>query len=104
MLVLMKQTALAVALACLIPVAASAAEPPAATASAEQSVTTPGGKATFLLPAGWGKTVQGNAVIVTPPEADGSRSAFVDTTAATPDEAVAEAWKVLGLTLSLIHI
>ena len=98
MLVLMKQTALAVALACLIPVAASAAEPPAATASAEQSVTTPGGKATFLLPAGWGKTVQGNAVIVTPPEADGSRSAFVDTTAATPDEAVAEAWKVLGLT------
>jgi len=97
MLVLMKQTALAVALACLIPVAAGAAEPPQATAAAEQSVTTPGGKATFLLPAGWGKTVQGNAVIITPPEADGSRSAFVDTTAATPDEAVAEAWKVLGL-------
>jgi CubicO group peptidase (beta-lactamase class C family) len=98
MLVLMKHTALAVALACLIPVAASAAEPPAATTGAEQSVTTPGGKATFLLPAGWGKTVQGNAVIITPPEADGSRSAFVDTTAATPDEAVAEAWKVLGMT------
>ena len=97
MLVLMKQTALVVALACLIPVAASAAEPPAATTGAEQSVTTPGGKATFLLPVGWGKTVQGNAVIVTPPEADGSRLAFVDTTATTPDEAVAEAWKVLGL-------
>ena len=97
MLVLMKHTALAVALACLIPVAASAAEPPAATTGAEQSVTTPGGKATFLLPAGWGKTVRGNAVIITPPEADGSRSAFVDTTAATPDEAVAEAWKVLGM-------
>jgi len=99
MLVLMKHTALAVALACLIPAgAASAAEPPAAaTQGDEQSVTTPGGKATFLLPAGWGKTVQGNAVIITPPEADGSRSAFVDTTAATPDEAVAEAWKVLGL-------
>lgn len=95
--VLLKQTALAVALACLIPVAATAAEPPAATAGAEQSVTTPGGKATFLLPAGWGKTVQGNAVIITPPEADGSRSAFVDTTSATPDEAVAEAWKVLGM-------
>lgn len=98
MLVLMKQTALAVALACLIPVAASAAEPPAPAATgAEQAVATPGGKATFLLPAGWGKTVQGNAVIITPPEADGSRSAFVDTTARTADEAVAEAWKVLGL-------
>ena len=96
--VFLKQTALAIALACLIPVAASAAEPPAAAAQGtEQSVTTPGGKATFLLPVGWGKTVQGNAVIITPPEADGSRSAFVDTTAATPDEAVAEAWKVLGL-------
>ena len=96
--VFLKQTALAIALACLIPVAASAAEPPAAaTQGAEQSVTTPGGKATFLLPAGWGKTVQGNAVIVTPPEADGSRTVIVDTTATTADEAVAEAWKVLGL-------
>ncbi|WP_189375813.1 serine hydrolase domain-containing protein [Thermomonas carbonis] len=94
----MKHTALAVALACFIPVSARAAEPPAAAAqSGEQSVTTPGGKATFLLPAAWGKTVQGNAVIVTPPEADGSRTAIVDTGAATPDEAVAEAWKVLGL-------
>lgn len=65
MLALIKKTALAVALACLIPVAASAAEPPAATTGAEQAVTTPGGKATFLLPAGWGKTVQGNAVILT---------------------------------------
>ena len=97
MLVLMKQTALAVALACLIPVAASAAEPPAASTAAEQSVTTPGGKATFLLPTGWGKTVQGSAVIITPPEADGSRTVIVDTTATTADEAVAEAWKVLGL-------
>lgn len=96
--VLLKQTALAIALACLIPVAASAAEPPAAaTQGAEQSVTTPGGKATFLLPTGWGKTVRGNAVIVTPPEADGSRTVIVDTTATTADEAVAEAWKVLGL-------
>ena len=97
MLVLMKQTALAVALACLVPVAASAAEPPTASSAAERSLTTPRGKATFLLPAGWGTRVQGNAVIITPPEADGSRTAFVDTTASTPDEAVAEAWKVLGL-------
>ncbi|QIL21759.1 beta-lactamase family protein [Thermomonas sp. HDW16] len=60
-------------------------------------MTTAGGRATFLLPAGWGKTVQGNAVIVTPPEADGSRTVMVDAVATTPDEAVAEAWKVLGM-------
>jgi CubicO group peptidase (beta-lactamase class C family) len=41
--------------------------------------------------------VQGNAVIVSPPEADGSRSAFVDVAATDADAAVAEAWKVLGL-------
>lgn len=98
MLVLMKHTALAVALACFIPVSARAAEPPAAAAqSGEQSMTTPGGRATFLLPAGWAAKVQGNAVIVTPPEADGSRSAFVDVVATDVDQAVAEAWKVLGM-------
>ena len=92
------KAALAVALSLTLSVPPTfAAEPQAADASAEQSVTSPGGRATFLLPAGWGKTVQGNAVIITPPEADGSRSAIVDAAAATPDEAVAEAWKVLGL-------
>ena len=92
------KAALAVALSLTLSVPhAFAAEPQAADASAEQSVTSPGGRATFLLPAGWGKVVQGNAVIITPPEADGSRSAIVDAAAATPDEAVAEAWKVLGL-------
>ena len=89
---------LSLAIPSLLPFAASAAEPQAAAASAEQSATTPGGKATFLLPAGWATKVQGNAVIITPPEADGSRLAFVDATAATADEAVAEAWKVFGLT------
>ena len=92
------KAALAVALSLTLSVPPTfAAEPQAADASAEQSVTSPGGRATFLLPAGWGKTGQGNAVIITPPEADGSRSAIVDAAAATPDEAVAEAWKVLGL-------
>jgi hypothetical protein len=93
-----KPTALAIALACLVPAGlAFAAEPQAAPAAAETTVTTPGGRATFLLPQGWASRVQGNAVIVTPPEADGSRSAFVDTTATDVDAAVAEAWKVLGL-------
>lgn len=73
------------------------AEPQAAAAAAETTVTTPGGRATFLLPEGWTQAVQGNAVVLAMPEADGSRVAIVDTAAATPDDAVAEAWKVLGV-------
>ena len=93
-----KPTALAIALACLIPAGtAFAAEPQTAPAAAETTITTPGGRATFLLPQGWASRVEGNAVIVTPPEADGSRSAFVDVVATDVDAAVAEAWKVLGL-------
>lgn len=95
--ILSKHTALAIAIACLMPVAvACAAEPPAA-AQAERPITTPGGRATFLLPEGWSAKVQGNAVIVTPPEADGSRSVFVDVESTDADAAVAEAWKVVGL-------
>ena len=96
----LNQLALAVALSTLVcPAlhAAQAQEAAAPTAALEQAQVSAGGKASFLLPAGWGKTTQGNAVIITPPEADGSRTAIVDTSAATPDEAVAEAWKVLGL-------
>lgn len=93
-----KPTALAIALACLIPAGtAFAAEPQTAPAAAETTITTPGGRATFLLPQGWASRVEGNAVIVTPPETDGSRSAFVDVVATDVDAAVAEAWKVLGL-------
>lgn len=93
----------ALSLSLLVPAAwpALAADAPQQTAATDAQaapLTTPGGKATFLLPEGWGREVRGNAVIVTPPEADGSRLAIVDTTAATPDEAVAEAWKVLGMT------
>lgn len=87
----------ALAFAIAAPVAFSA-EPQTAAATAETTVTTPGGRATFLLPAGWATKVQGKALIVTPPEADGSRSAFVDVDATDADQAVAEAWKVLGLT------
>ena len=88
--------AIALSLALATPFA-FAAEPQATPVAADTTITTPGGRATFLLPAGWGSKVQGNAVIVTPPEADGSRSAFVDVAATSADEAVAEAWKVLGL-------
>jgi CubicO group peptidase (beta-lactamase class C family) len=65
--------------------------------AAETPAATPRGT-TFILPAGWTQRVQGNAVLVMPPEADGSRLAIVDAKAATADEAVAEAWAVLGMT------
>ncbi len=68
-----------------------------ADASADTPASTPRG-VTFIVPGGFTQVVQGNAVLVMPPEADGSRIAIVDAKAATPDEAVAEAWKVLGMT------
>lgn len=67
-----------------------------AATTVDQPSATPRGT-TFILPAGWARQVQGDAVIVTPPEADGSRIAIVDAGADTPDQAVAEAWKLLGL-------
>ena len=90
----------ALAVALLLSLSASlafAAAPQATTANAETTITTPGGRATFLLPDGWTQSVRGNAVVLAMPEADGSRVAIIDAAAATPDEAVAEAWKVLGL-------
>ncbi|MDE2407258.1 MAG: beta-lactamase family protein [Xanthomonadaceae bacterium] len=76
--------------------AATSPQAPAATA-AEQPQATPRGT-TFLLPEGWVRTVKGNATVLTPPEADGSRIVIVDATAANPDEAVAQAWAALGMT------
>ena len=90
----------ALAVALLLSLSASlafAAAPQATTANAETTITTPGGRATFLLPDGWTQSVRGNAVVLAMPEADGSRVAIIDAAATTPDEAVAEAWKVLGL-------
>jgi CubicO group peptidase (beta-lactamase class C family) len=101
---LLRLTALAAALSLSLAMTpAFAADPPAAApqaapASAESPITTPGGKATFLMPEGWGKAVQGNAVVLTPPEADGSRFVILDASAADADAAVAEGWKLLGLT------
>ena len=70
-------------------------------ALADTATATPRGS-TFLVPEGWSQRVQGNAVVVTPPEADGSRVAIVDAAAADPDAAVAEAWALLGLSPKLL--
>ncbi len=82
--------------------ASIAAEPPAAAQEAtDQSSATPRGT-TFIVPAGFTHRVEGNAVLLMPPEADGSRIAIVDAVAADPDAAVSEAWKLLGMSPKLI--
>ena len=104
-----KKTALAVALACLVAAGHSfaqdsapvAATPIAAAAGAEAAQSTPRGT-TFLLPEGWTRRPQGNAILVMPPEADGSRIAIVDAVADSPDAAVLEAWKLLGMSPKLV--
>ena len=73
----------------------------AADAAADTPSKTPRGT-TFILPGGWSQKVQGNAVFVMPPENDGSRVVIVDAKAATPDEAILEAWKILGMSPKLI--
>ena len=75
---------------------ATAAQAPAMPA-AEQSLATPRGT-TFLLPDDWARTVQGNITLLTPPEADGSRIAIVESAASSPDDAVAQSWAKLGMT------
>lgn len=98
---------LALALLLALPLATSpvhAAEEVAAAAvdaAADTPSSTPRGT-TFILPAGWTRRVQDNAVVVMPPEGDGSRLAIVDAKAATADEAVAEAWAVLGMAPKLL--
>ncbi len=72
-----------------------------ADAAADTPSKTPRGT-TFLLPGGWSQKVQGNAVFVMTPENDGSRVVIVDAKAATPDEAVLEAWKLVGMTPKLV--
>jgi CubicO group peptidase (beta-lactamase class C family) len=108
---LTRKTAIATALSLSLmisPAFASDSPPPpaasanAAAASADAPTTTPGGKATFLVPEGWGKNVDGNAVVLTPPEADGSRFAIIDATADSADAAVLEGWKLLGLSPKLV--
>jgi CubicO group peptidase (beta-lactamase class C family) len=76
------------------------AETPAAPAASSVAADTPSKtphNATFVLPAGWSQKAEGAAMILTPPEADGSRIAIMDSSAKTADEAVAEGWKLLKL-------
>lgn len=75
--------------------------PAAAEAAADQPAATPRGT-TFVLPAGWALARQAQGVLLTPPEADGSRVAIVDAEAATSDAAVAQAWALLGLSPKLM--
>jgi CubicO group peptidase (beta-lactamase class C family) len=46
--------------------------------------------------------VQGNAVFLLPPEADGSRIAIIDAVADNADAAVAEGWKLMGMSPKLM--
>ena len=104
MLVKSKKAAWAVALALGLVGGSGHAEEPSTTAAtpvAEQPSATPRGT-TFLLPVGWAKRVQGNAVFVTPPEADGSRIVIVDAVSNSPDAAIAEAWALLEMTPKLM--
>lgn len=69
--------------------------------AADKPSSTPAGT-TFILPGGFTQRVQGNAVLLMPPEADGSRIAIIDAVADDPDAAVAEGWKLLGMTPKLV--
>lgn len=81
--------------------AADEATTAAADTAADTPAKTPRGT-TFILPGGWTQRVQGNGVLVMPPEGDGSRLVILDAKGATADEAVAEAWAVLGMTPKLM--
>ena len=88
--------ALSIPMALTMSMAAAGTPTPQATAAADQPVTTPRGT-TFILPEGWAREQRGNALVLTPPEADGSRLVIVDATASSADDAVAQAWKALGM-------
>jgi CubicO group peptidase (beta-lactamase class C family) len=77
---------------------ASATDAPASAnvAAADAPSKTPH-NATFVLPAGWAQRAEGSAVVLTPPEADGTRVAIMDSSAKTADAAVDEGWKLLKL-------
>ena len=96
-------TALSMALAaCVLSPAPAFATAGVTQAPAEDTpAATPAGT-TFVIPDGWASEQREHAVLLMPPEADGSRIAIIDATAAEPDAAVAEAWKLLGLDPKLV--
>jgi hypothetical protein len=97
-LLAVRSLALGLTLALAAPHAYASPDAPAASAAtaADTPSKTPH-NATFVLPAGWSQKAEGAAMILTPPEADGSRIAIMDSSAKTADEAVAEGWKLLEL-------
>ncbi len=86
---------------CTAPCALAAEVTAPSAEAADGPSATPRGT-TFVLPGGFTRTTKGNAVVVMPPEADGSRIAIVDAVADSADAAVAEAWQVLGTSPKLL--
>ena len=92
-------TALSIALAaCVLGPAPAYATAGVTQAAAEDTpAATPRGT-TFVLPEGWTQRVEGNAVFLMPPEANGGRMAIIDASGKDADAVVAEAWKAMGIT------
>ena len=94
-----RKSALCAALLVALPAFAQAptSPPTGADASTDRSSATPRGT-TFVLPSGWTQSATSDAVLLTPPEANGSRIVILDATGNDPDAAVTRAWKALGAT------
>ena len=92
-------TALSMALAAcgLSPAPAFATAGVTQAAAEDTPAATPRGT-TFVLPEGWTQRVEGNAVFLMPPEANGGRMAIIDASGKDADAVVAEAWKAMGIT------
>jgi hypothetical protein len=58
----------------------------------EAKQTTPGGKVTFKVPAGWSQRTTANGIVLTPPETD-THIAIVETTETDAAAAVNKAWR-----------
>lgn len=96
-LFVLRRLALGLALVLVAPLAGAQPEQATTTAVAADTPSKTAHNATFILPTGWSQHVQGPAMILTPPEADGSRIAIMDSSAATADAAVEEGWTLLKL-------
>lgn len=97
-LFVLRSLALGLTLAFAVPHARARADTAATAAATADTPSKTAHNATFILPAGWSQRAEGPAMILTPPEADGSRVAIVESSAKTADAAVEEGWKLLKLT------
>ena len=93
---LLSKGALCAALFLAMPAIAATAPVPAATeATADTPTATPRGT-TLLRPAGWTQSATPGGLVLSPPEADGSRVLILDVDGTDPDAAVEKAWTALG--------